>query len=238
LIKIRLCFSKAGPLRFIGHLDFLKVFQKTIRRAALPIAYSQGFNPHMQLSFALPLPLGMISNYDYADLILEQEMHCNILVSRLNQNAPTGLIINNAWEFTGQGSAALVAAADYFLLCPNTNAINETIKSLLSCETIITPKKTKSGIKDTDIRQDIFGLHIIDEYNSTTTRSGNIFESTKIAPYVSMRLAASSGRFLNPLIVAKLLTKQEANTATLIRYDLYYQDEKKGLISLDETINS
>jgi len=55
--KIRLRFSKTGTLCYLGHLDFLKVFTQAIRRSGLPIAYSQGFNPHQIISFALPLPL-------------------------------------------------------------------------------------------------------------------------------------------------------------------------------------
>lgn len=204
MIKIRLCFSKSGSLRFIGHLDFLKVFQKTIRRAKLPAAYSQGFNPHMQLSFALPLPLGMTSYHDYADITLEKDMPHDEIISRLNAHAPQGLVIHDAREFTGSGAAALVEVADYHF----TSIKPVSTDSILSKKEIIIPKKTKSGIKDTDIRPDIIDL--------TDT---------------SMRLSAGSGRFLNPLIVLKLLTNQDIDASALVRYELY----QKGLIPLYET---
>jgi len=213
-----LCFSKTGPLRFIGHLDLLKVFQQTIRRAGLPMAYSQGFNPHMMLSFALPLPLGMSSCSDYADISLEREMPIAELMSQFNANAPNGLCLKSAWEIEGPGAAALVSAADYLLELPSgiiKEDICKTVQTLLNRESIVIPKKTKSGVKDTDIRPDIFCI--------SSDEAG-----------IKLRLAAGSGRFLNPLIVAKLILEHEVATSSIIRQELFRQENPKGLIPLHE----
>ena len=218
MTKIRLCFLKTGPLRYIGHLDLLKVFQQTIRRAGLPMAYSQGFNPHMMLSFALPLPLGMASCNDYADIILEHEMPMSELILKFNDHAPEGLCLKDAWKFEGHGAAALVSAGDYLLEIPsdkNKDDLNKSIQTLLTSEAIVIPKKTKSGVKDTDIRPDILHISLED--------SG-----------ILLRLAAGSGRFLNPLIVAKLILGQDVSPSSIIRHELYRQDNSKGLISLHE----
>ena len=217
MTKVRLRFSKDGPLRFIGHLDFLKVFQQTISRAKLPVAYSQGFNPHMQLSFALPLPLGMTSVCDYADLTLEHEMPEDDIVSRLNAHAPGGLKLTGARGFTGPGAAALAVAADYAFPAEILADAEEIIPSLLERESIVIPKKTKSGVKDTDIRPDIYDI------------------SNRNA-YIIMRLAAGSARFLNPLIVAGLLLGRDADSSSITRLELYRQatDKSMGLISLHE----
>ena len=229
MIKIRLRFSKSGPLRFIGHLDFLKGFQQTIRRAGLPMAYSQGFNPHMLLSFAMPLPLGMTSHNDYADITLESWLTEAELSSRLNKNAPEGLKIIGAWEYDGPGAAALVTAADYSLTIERppetirdiTQAIAESINSLLSRQSIIVPKKTKSGIKDTDIRQDILDIWP---------------QEGEEESLVMMRLAAGSARFLNPLIVAGLLLGHDVGPSSIVRIELYRQtkDGSKELSPLYE----
>ena len=213
MTKIRLRFSKDGPLRYIGHLDFLKVFQQTIRRAKLPVAYSQGFNPHMLLSFALPLPLGMISSSDYADLTLEYEMPLDALISQFNAQAPSGLRILSAWAFDGPGAAALVTAADYMLDVQEN--VDEIIQVLLSQESIVIPKKTKSGIKDTDIRPDILDISVE-------------------GPAVMMRLSASSGRFLNPLIVAKLILGRDTDPSSIVRHELYRHTQDKELVPLHE----
>ena len=215
MTKIRIQFSKSGPLRYIGHLDFLKVFQQTISRAKLPVAYSQGFNPHMLLSFALPLPLGMSSICDYADLTFESDLSKDAIISQLNIHAPGGLSITNAYEFNGPGAAAIVAAADYFLA--RDGITEDNIQFILNQKRLIIPKKTKSGIKDTDIRQDIY----------------NIWEDAA-NQHIVMRLAAGSARFLNPLIVAGLLLGHDADPSAIIRAELYRQDEKKGFISLNE----
>ncbi|MCL2224202.1 MAG: TIGR03936 family radical SAM-associated protein, partial [Defluviitaleaceae bacterium] len=112
--KIRLRFSKTDTLRFIGHLDFLRVVQQTIRRAALPVAFSQGFNPHILISFALPLPLGMASLNDYADLTLTDEIPFSEITERLNAAAPVGLTINAAYPAEDK-AASVVCVADYVI---------------------------------------------------------------------------------------------------------------------------
>ena len=220
MIKIRLRFSKTGPLRFIGHLDFLKVFQQTVARAKLPIAYSQGFNPHMLMSFALPLPLGMTSLGDYADIVLEAGMPEDEIISRLNAYSPEGLTVTGARGFSGQGAAAVVAAADYAFpaeLLPEGKA-HEIIQNLLARESIVIPKKTKSGVKDTDIRPDILDIKISDECRNIPEISAIESENQNC---VLMRLVAGSARFLNPLIVAGLLLGHDADPSAITRVELY-----------------
>ena len=72
-MKVRIKFEKRGSLRFIGHLDLMRYFQKANRRADLPIAYSEGFSPHQIMSFAAPLSMGVESTAEYADFKLTDE---------------------------------------------------------------------------------------------------------------------------------------------------------------------
>ena len=197
---IRLRFSKDGPLRFIGHLDFLRVFQQTLRRSGLPAAYSQGFNPHMRVSFALPLSLGMASKNDYADFELLTPVPFCEIVESLNKNAPAGLVFTQATEAVGR-VAALVCAADYLL---EAEIPSDDLKNILAQKEIIVPKKTKSGVKETDIRPDIFDIQ-------------------KNGSSVLLKLAAGSTRFINPLTVAKLLDPSVEITQ-LTRLELYDKD--------------
>ena len=67
-MKVRIRFAKYGALKFIGHLDVMRYFQKAIRRADLPIAYSEGFSPHQIMSFAAPLSVGHTSEGEYLDI--------------------------------------------------------------------------------------------------------------------------------------------------------------------------
>ena len=199
-MRVRLCFSKSGALRFIGHLDLQRVFQRVIRRAGIPMAYSHGFNPHMLLSFALPLPLGMASENDYADLTLEAEISCTMAVDSINGSAPEGLFVKKAYPVAGK-AAAEVVVADYAVKLSD-DLSEEVIAEVLSRDSIVIPKKTKKGIKDTDIRADIFSLECSEE---------TLF----------MRLAAGSSGFLHPVVVAELLLGEAPCPSHITRLELY-----------------
>ena len=73
-MKVRIKFSKEGPMKFVGHLDTMRYFQKALRRAELPVAFSGGYSPHMIMSFAVPLGVGMESLGDYFDLEMAEDM--------------------------------------------------------------------------------------------------------------------------------------------------------------------
>ncbi|MCL2286989.1 MAG: TIGR03936 family radical SAM-associated protein [Firmicutes bacterium] len=212
--KIRLRFSKKDTLRFIGHLDFMRVFMQAIRRSGLPIAYSQGFNPHQLVSFALPLPLGMESVNDYVDITLSAELPGDEIASRINNCAPQGLRISAAYKATGQNSAAATIAADYAIATSiPQEKIKESVKKILESETLVIPKKTKSGIKNTDIRPDIFNIQILD---------GRLL----------LRLSAGSARFLNSLLVAEQVMGEVPCTSDISRLELYQTDGKGGFVPL------
>ena len=79
LYRYRIFFTKKDAARFIGHLDLQDVFQRTIKRAAISIAYSEGFNPHQLLSFAVPLPLGMYAKNEILEIWGKIVYHYNIV---------------------------------------------------------------------------------------------------------------------------------------------------------------
>jgi radical SAM-linked protein len=195
--KVCVQFSKSGALRFIGHLDFLRVFQQALRRSGLPVAHSQGFNPHILLSFALPLPLGLESIHDYADLTFTEDINLKETTAHLQTHVPEGLKILCLFESGGRNVAAVTAAADYTVK-------GKIITDLLAAREYIIPKKTKSGIKDTDIRPDIFDIK-------------------KEGDNITLRLAASSGRFVNPLIVAEIILGRKVSANEITRAEMYRQ---------------
>jgi len=178
-----------------------------IRRAELPAAYSLGFNPHLLLSFALPLPLGMESFNDYADLTLTAEVSNGEIVKSLNNHAPGGLVIKAAFPAENK-CASVISIADYELNYDfNKEDVAVDVKNLLDSPQIFVMKKTKSGIKEADIRPDI--LNIVLENNKMT-----------------MRLSAGSARFLHPMVVAKLIFGEKLNPACFSRIELYDMELK------------
>lgn len=107
-MNIRVRFSKHGCLKFIGHLDVMRYFQKAMRRAEIDMCYSEGFSPHMIMSFASPLGLGLESDGEYMDISVKQSPSSKEAVERLNAVMAEGIEVlswrelpensKNAWQ--------------------------------------------------------------------------------------------------------------------------------------------
>ena len=113
-MKIRIKFQKQGTVRFIGHLDVMRYFQKVMRRAEVDIRYSEGFSPHQIMSFASPLSVGLISHAEYVDIDVNSSGNSNGMVRRLNEVSAEGLEVLSYRELpeTAKNAMSLVAAAD------------------------------------------------------------------------------------------------------------------------------
>jgi radical SAM-linked protein len=94
--RIQIKYTKGEAIKFISHRDLMRVFQRAIRRAGLPIAYSQGFNPHMKISWGQALKLGKTSAGEEATLQFEGWVKPQDLIQRLNQTLPQGIEILEA----------------------------------------------------------------------------------------------------------------------------------------------
>lgn len=117
LTRIRINFSKTASIRFTGHLDLQKTWERTFRRARLPIAYRQGFNPQARLNLALALPLGFTSQCEILDVWLEYPVSFSELETRLLHALPPGLEITGFQE-VGLSEPALqtqIASAEYLI---------------------------------------------------------------------------------------------------------------------------
>lgn len=117
LTRIRINFSKTASIRFTGHLDLQKTWERTLRRASLPLAYRQGFNPQARLNLALALPLGFTSQCEILDVWLEYPVSFSELESRLVLALPNGLEITGFQE-VGLSEPALqtqIASAEYHI---------------------------------------------------------------------------------------------------------------------------
>jgi len=90
-MRIRITFVKQGPLRYTGHLDLHKLWERAARRAELPLAYSQGFHPQPKMNMAAALPLGFSSRCEVMDMKLEHDIPLNNLATRLNDTLPYGI---------------------------------------------------------------------------------------------------------------------------------------------------
>ena len=116
-MKIRIKFAKTGALVYIGHLDVMRYFQKLFRRAGIPIAYSEGFSPHQILSFSHPLPLGMESEGEYADIEITEPIKSEEAIKLLKaESIPEIEILSfNELPEKSENAMASVKAAKYLV---------------------------------------------------------------------------------------------------------------------------
>lgn len=113
--RMRIAFCIGEPIRYIAHLDLLRVWERVLRRAGLPLAYSQGFNPHPKLTIAMPLPVGCTSECEELDMVLDEPLSGMEVLSRLRPALPPGLEVISATEIDLRAPArpAQVRQADY-----------------------------------------------------------------------------------------------------------------------------
>lgn len=110
-MKVRVRFGKGEEIKFISHLNLIKAFIQALSRSNLPVAYSVGFSPRPKVSFGPPLPLGMKSRSEFADIVLEEIIDVHEFKARLNKNLPKGLSILEAREACPK-SESLMAVID------------------------------------------------------------------------------------------------------------------------------
>ena len=166
-MKVRIKFAKQGAMKFIGHLDIMRYFQKAVKRAGLDAAYSEGFSPHMIMSFAAPLGVGVTSEGEYFDLELKTPMPSKEAVERLNQVMVEGMEVLSVREVPEgkKGKAmSLVAAADYLVsfregMEPGENW-KEKVPAFIEQQEIRILKKTKKNEKEVDIKPCIYKMEI------------------------------------------------------------------------------
>lgn len=169
-MKVRIKFEKLGAMKFIGHLDTMRYFQKAIRRAGLPIAYSGGYSPHMIMSFAAPLGVGTTSLGEYFDMELTETVPTTEIVNRLNATMVEGFRVLSARQVEdGKASKAmsLVAAADYLVEFRDGKEPDvhwqTKIEEFLAQPQILVTKKTKRSEKEVDLRPNIYEMKPLDD---------------------------------------------------------------------------
>ncbi len=146
----------------------MKAFERALRRSALPMAYSQGFNPHPLMVFGLPLSVGVTSEAEYADFELLEKVNPREFAERLNMQLPRGLKVTAAAEkLTRNNIMATVSMASYAVLVgsprdTDLSSVRKNIKELLAKSEIMVQKETKKGLKEVNIRPMIHRLEALE----------------------------------------------------------------------------
>ncbi len=185
-MKIRLQFEKNMP--YISHLDLMKAVQKILKRTGLPLKYSEGFNPHMVLNIANPLPLGIVGKQEYLDFELKTDsISFGEIKEKLHLASPEGIIpveiyTENLRKFNETTNA------DYEIAIRTDDG--EKIRSFLNQEEILVEKFSKGKTKTINLKELMFRYGVTDTEDGVT---------------LTLNCACGTEKTLNPMLLKKAM---------------------------------
>ena len=222
-MKIRLRFEKTGDMKYIGHLDLMRYFQKVMRRASVPIRYSQGFSPHQLMSFAAPLGVGLESVAEYLDFESEEIGDPNEVLLHMNQVQTEGIRINGITVLpeTAKNAMSLVAAADYEVTAENAELPAEDLcAAFRAADTFFVEKKTKKSVTMLDMKE-------------------LVYEFSGISNGYFLRLATGSEKNVKPELFLSALFERNGGSFDpsewrILRTEIYAGSRENGFLPLLE----
>lgn len=190
-MKLRIKFTKSGVMKFIGHLDMMRYFQKAMRRADIDIAYSTGFSPHQIMSFAAPLGVGLESNGEYFDIEAVSVTNAPDMTKALNAVMAEGVRVEGIWELPPEAGNAMasVAAARYTVRFDTGYtvpfALEGAVERFMEKERIMVTKQTKKSVKEMDLKPYIYEMKVengavslfVDASSSGNIKPGLVMET-------------------------------------------------------------
>ena len=209
-MRVRITFTKQGALRYIGHLDLHRVWERAMRRADLPISYSQGFHPQPKISLAAALPLGFSSRAEVLDVRLNEEIPIEEIFTRLKDNLPPDIKVIDVKSVDERLPAlqttVLSAAYDVHLTEPvDGSELKRRVEKIMNAESLIRERRGKTY----DLRPLIEMLSIITQADGST--------------WLKMTLSAREGATGRPEEVLSVL-EIEPETARVERTRLIFQN--------------
>lgn len=232
-MKIRIKFSKSGIMKFIGHLDTMRYFQKAMRRADIDIAYSAGFSPHQIMSFAAPLGVGITSGGEYLDIEVHSTRSSADALAALNETMAEGFSVLDYRKLPDDAKTAMsiVSCADYHLTFREgyaygtVEALHEAIHAFYEVpREISVTKKTKKSEKIIDLKQLVYDFKVFEEEGQ---------------PKFYLKLSTGSTDNLKPEFLMEhfyrfLGLDLKEFTFLVHRLDVYTGDQTSGFLSLND----
>ncbi len=162
-MRIQIAFAKTEAMRYTGHLDLQRTWERTLRRARLPLAYTQGFKPHPRINLPAALPLGYTSEAELVEVWLQHDLPLDEIESALREAFPPGLQLKEI-RLTDERAPKLqkrIRAAEYRVMftSPAEAALQERVEELLAAPTL--PRERRG--KEYDLRPLIDGLRLVDD---------------------------------------------------------------------------
>ena len=194
-MDVRMSFEKTGMAKFISHLDTVRLITRSMKRANVPIWFTEGFNPHAFLTFAMPLSLGFESLCETVDFRLMEEVDLEELATRLNNALPVDVTVKEIYVY--ETSPNDIRWAEYKIIFNNPdNKLLETAENILSSNEIIVEKKAKQGrkkvAKEVNIKEHIKSFELTEE-------NGKLILNTVLSSGTSINI--------NPMLLIGTLVK-------------------------------
>ena len=198
-MDVRMSFEKTGMAKFISHLDTVRCITRAMKRACVPIWFTEGFNPHAFLTFAMPLSLGFESLCETVDFRLVEEIDLNELASKINDALPVDITVKEIYVY--ETSPNDIRWAEYKIVFNNPDKLLlENAEKVLSADEILVLKKAKQGRKKVDkevnIKEHIKSFELIEE-------NGKLIFNTILSSGTSINI--------NPMLLIGALVK-DTNT--------------------------
>lgn len=222
---LRVKFNKKNYLKYIGHLDLLRLFQRTFNRAEIPVRYSEGFNPHPKFSIANPLSLGIESEGEYMDIELREKIAVEDFIERMNEILPKDIqILSASYPDDTKSISSKLSWALYEICFDLTKEltseeVENALNNWLNKDEIIISRLRKKGkkkvMKEENIRPLIEGIRLLDKVNNEVK--------------IETLIMSGDGGNLRPFDLIDALASydylsMERDSASLIRKALFVED--------------
>ena len=209
--NVRVWFEKKGAVRYISHLDLTRNMSRGIKLSGLPVWYTEGFNPRIYMTYAMPLSLGVCGERECMDIRLTEEFPLEEIAPRLNAHLPADLRALEATEPVDKFEEIQFGDYEVFLESQAPDVLQAKLDALLGREAILVRKHTKKGDKDFDIKPDFADIQV------PTQENGLLLQ---------LRLPCSMSGSTNPALLLEALKQYEGEEpySTITRKRLLLKD--------------
>jgi len=172
--RLRLTFAKNNAVKYISHLDLMLAWERALRRAGIPLAYSEGFNPRPKIQAASGLPLGTTGSAEILDIIITQPVDPAEALRRIGPALPAGLAVHTVEEIPLKAPTLqnLLRQADYEVMVEtdlSAEALNQRIARLLAADSILQNRQRKGKTEQFDLRPWLHHLYLLQTDGHTAT---------------------------------------------------------------------
>lgn len=184
--RLRIRYAKRGRARFASHRDFGRAFERALRRAEIPMAFSSGFTPHPRISYVNAAPTGAASEAEYLEIGLAQERDPDVVRDALNAAMPEGLVIVDVVPASGAALPERLSASRWRADLPQADpaALAAAIAAVMDRDEVVVERPTKNGVRPVEIRAAIHemdatatGFEMVSSIGEPTVRPGDVLSA-------------------------------------------------------------